>query len=339
MGEALDVALRNLIDNDPQAIVRVNAARVYAHVARTGAPAHFKTITELLANPKTSTEIKYYMFHAAGAALNANHPIDMQRRKHAEEPKVVAALVKALEDCINKPAMLMPDYKADKVTTEQSQVIAMVRRQAVRALGNVKFVRIPGPDAQTPYLYPSYTLVRVAMSDPSLVPEPGPAECAEAVIGLCHMAPVEWKADNVEPITSFNADVAVEAMIRGLITFASPRASDQTDRTLPWRNYSLRIADAMVKYRPLFDPDFSINPNKFSPKFVPASFEEMTKFVFPKILFPLEDVDKDGKPKANPAVPQLRELLSTTEKNLRSKGKTLLFEGVKETTVLFPQAK
>ena len=102
---------------------------------------------------------------------------DPRMRKHAAEPKVIGELVKAIQDCITKPAMLVPGFKPDKATpdqlAEQLQVVGFVRRQAIRALGQVKYVTIPGPDGRTP-IYPAYTLVCIAMSDPALVPAPPP---------------------------------------------------------------------------------------------------------------------------------------------------------------------
>lgn len=342
MGAALDESLRKLIETHPERIVRINAARVLAHVARTGAAAHFKTVTELLANPKTSTEIKYYMLQAAAGLLSAIDAREMTLRKHAAPPAVIGTLVKLLEDCVNKPTMLVPDFKAETATEDQKQVVSVVRRQAVRALAQVKFVRIPGPDGKTSFLYPSYTLVRVAMSDPALNPAPSPAECAEAVIGICNMAPVEWQGDANAvplPIKGYNSDLAVEAVMHGLVTFASPRAADRGNNLLPWRHYALRIAEALTKWRPLFDPNFDFgdpanytNPARFDAKLIPPSLEELNRFAIPKVLAPLEQVDGSGRPVADPEVPGLRRMLADRQKLKR---KTELFEGVKETGTNF----
>jgi hypothetical protein len=339
MGAALDAALRDLMENHPERLVRLNAARTLAHVARSGAPAHFQTVTALLANPKTGAEIKYYLLHAAAALLDALDPADMKLRKHAADPKTVGALVKTVQDYVTNPGMILPGYKPELVTDEQLQVVGLVRRQAVRALAKVKFVMIDGPDSKTPVLYPSYTLVRVAMGDPALTPAPGPADCAEAVIGLCNMAPVERQGDNfVVAVKNFNADVAVEAITQGLVTFAAPRATDRDDRSVPWRSYALRIAEALYKYQPLYDPFFNfLQPNKFDAKLVPASLKELYRFVVPKVLYPLEKVDNKGVPVEDPDVPGLRGLLDRMKAN--PKRKTVLFDGVKETSIDFAAPK
>ena len=255
-GAAMDAALKTLIETHPETVVRVNAARVLAHVARTGAPAHFPTITALLTNGGTRTEIKYYLFHAAGAVLAANDPNDIKLRKHAADPKTVGALVKVLDDSVADPSMFLaglPAGKPEEIAPDQLAVIAMVRRQAVRALGQTKFASIPGPDGRTK-IYPAYTLARVALGDPALVPAPGPGECAEAAIGLCNMAPVEEKGGRFIADKAYNPDVAAEAVLTALVTFAKPRAGNPLDRSLPWRSYAARTAEGLRNWRLLFDP-------------------------------------------------------------------------------------
>jgi hypothetical protein len=342
LGAALDAALKNLIEDAAQPqIVRVNATRVLAHVARSGAPAHFNTVTSLLANANTPTYVKHYLFHAAGALLAAGDVKDIKVRKHAGDPKTVAALIKALEDCINNPSMLVAGLpaKADAIPPDQLAVIALVRRQAVRALAQTKFAAFPGPDGKM--LYPSYTMVRIAMSDPALVPAPGPAECAEAVIGLCNMAPVAQQVNGqFAPIKGYNGDVAVEAMLTGLVTFAGPRAANASDRSLPWRSYAARLAEAMRNGRPLFDPDYEITqPSRYEARLIPPLYEEMYKEVVPKVLAPMDKVDINGKPDIGATVelPRLRDLLSTVSR--RPNRKTELFTGVPQTSINFAAPK
>lgn len=335
-GVAFDAALKNQISTHPERIVRINTCRLLAHVARTGAPAHFATVTELLSNANTPTEVKYYLFQAAGALLAANDPTEMRVRRHAADAKSVGALVKALEDCITDPAMLVTGLppKAADIPPDQLAVIAFVRRQAVKALSQVKFVTVPGPDGKTP-LYPSYTLVRVAMSDPALVPAPGPAEAAEAAIGICTMAPVtEQLRGGFAPVKGYNADVAVEAVTVALANFASPRAARADDKTLPWRTYAARIAEAMRNWRPMFDPDYDpAQPAKYDPQLVPAPVESMFKEVVPKILAPMDKADIATKVD----LPWLNDRIRTLRAN--PKRNTRLFADLPQTSIEFPQPK
>src|SRR5437764_705212 len=90
-------------------------------------------------------------------------------------------------------------------TPEQQAVAAFVRRQAVRALAQVRYASINVPPGG-PTVYPSHTLARVIYSDPALSPPPNPAEIAEATLGLCNMSPPA-KASN-----SYNADAVADAV-------------------------------------------------------------------------------------------------------------------------------
>jgi hypothetical protein len=329
-GRAFDAALKDLIETHPERIVRINACRVLAHVARAGAPAHYETLTALLTNPNTTADLRYHLFQAAGALLGAADPTEIKLRKHSGDPKAVGALVRALQACVTDPALLLPGFKAEEATADQFVVVAFVRRQAIRALGHVKFAALPGPDGKTP-IFPAHTLVCVLLANPALVPTPGPAEAAEAVLGLCHMRP---------PAKGFNADVAVEAIAAGLNTFATPRAANVNDRSLPWRAYSLRLAEALRAWRPMFDPDWEpAAPAKFDASRVPPEFEELYKDVVPKVLAPIEKVDSAGKADstAEVKVVELRERV----KALRSSPKRskTLFDGFPETSVEFAPSK
>jgi hypothetical protein len=334
-GAALDAAFSALFTHDEQ-IVRINAARVYAHFARTGAPAHYPTITKVLANPEAPTELKYYLFQAAAALLAAPDVTELETRKHSGSPEAVGALVKALMDCVTNPAMLLPGFKPESATAEQLAVVGMVRRQAVRALAQVKFVKIPGPDGKTP-IYPVYPLVRVAMSDPNLLPAPTPAEVAEAAIGIMNMAPIEYRVNRFVKVNEYNVDVAVEAITQALITFATPRAANSNDRSIPWRNYALRLAEAMFKWRTLFTTDYDPKqPYKFDPAAIPPLFKELYDEAIPKVLARIEKVDSMGRPGVEPVeVGVLRNLLKKMQANPQRK--TVLIEGLPETTILFPE--
>jgi hypothetical protein len=334
LGAELDKALSNLIQTNQEKVVRINACRALAHVARTGAPAHYETITPLVASPDTPPELKQYALQAAGALLSAIDATEPKVRKHSGDAKAVGALVKALEDCVNTPGLLVPGFKADTATGDQFVVVAFMRRQAVRALGNAKFATLPGPDGLAP-LFPAYTLARVALGDETFVPLPGPAEAAEAVIGLCNMQPPPPKG------AKYNADVAVEAVVAGLYRFAAPRATNPGDRTLPWRHYSIRLAEALRAWRGLFDPDFDpTQPNGYNAALVPPALADLYKEVLPKVLAPIERVDANGKPDATARV-EVETVLRDRLRTMRAspnRSKTL-FTGVPGTNVEFALAK
>lgn len=272
LGAAFDAALKPVVETHQDRIVRINAARLYAAVCRTGAAAHWPTVTDWLTNANTPTEIKHYALQAAANLLSAYDVNDYSTRRHAfplvnqdnvAQPrlranKVIGALVAAVDACVRDPNALvpLPGGKLENASPEQLAVAGFVRRNAIRALAQVRFVSLPGPDGQTP-IFPVHTLARVCLSDPALVPAPTPADCAEAVIGVCNMAPmVESKAGTAfVPLKAYNPAAAAEAVAAGLLTFATPR-TDPTNRSLPWQGYSARLGDALRNWGPLFNPAF-----------------------------------------------------------------------------------
>jgi hypothetical protein len=292
VGIAFDAELKKLVENNAaERIVRVNAMRVLAECCRSGAKAHWPTITGLLKDPKTPAEIKYYALKGAENLLAAYDPREYKTRLHCNDLKPVGELVQAVTDCVLNPSTYMPEVaKPAEATPDQLGVINYIRREAIRALGQVRFVTVPGPDGRQP-IFPAYTLARVCVSDPALVPSPSPSECAEAAMGLMNMAP----AVNGFPVKGFNSDALVEAVTAGVKTFSAPRA-DPNDRSLPWRQYAIRMGDALRKWPPLFDPTFeATQPNLFAANAVPSAVNDLISRIRSGVLEPMEKVGPDGK--------------------------------------------
>lgn len=124
------------------------------------------------------------------------------------------------------------------LTPEQMKVVRYFRRHAVKALAEVRF-DILGGRSQLPEVRPAFTLAQVAISDKAVNPPPEPAECAEAVIGLCGM--------NLSP--SMSVDVLADAMAHGVIAFATVKNLNLDDRTLPWRLYASRLSAAFNEFK------------------------------------------------------------------------------------------
>ena len=99
-GAALDQAVQAVMKKNPPPIIRVNAARMLAFAARSGAPAHAKTITALLNDPKTPPEVLLYAYKAAEGFLGAYDPYAVGRvdaNRHCAKEDDLIPLIKALE--------------------------------------------------------------------------------------------------------------------------------------------------------------------------------------------------------------------------------------------------
>ena len=295
LGKALDDALIKVVNENPDRLIKINAMRMYASVCKTGAAAHWPTVTKLLADPKTRTEIKVYALQAAANLLWAFDPEDYGSRRHSigsKKPLIAAdqeigALVKAVEDCVTTPKMLVPDFPDGdlaKVSPSQIEVLRYARREAIRALAEVRFATLPGPGGKGEMLYPAFTLARVCMLDPALGPTPTPSECGEAVIGLANMAPV-WAG---KPVPSFNADAVAIAVATGIIHFSTPRAANPSDKSLPWLGYATRMSDALQAWAPIFsflhDPT---KPNPADAQKAPPMIHELVTRAQASILSPI----------------------------------------------------
>jgi len=281
-GAALDEALKDLITNHPDAIVRINAARLYAAACRSGATPHYATVTALLNNANTRPEIKLWLFQAAGNLLAAYDINNLQtRRYHSASEKVLCDLLNALKDAIELPNSILPA----PVTPEQVPVLTFIRRDAIKALAMARFAEVQStnPPASA---YPAFTLARVAISDPDLNPRPTTSEIAEAIIGICNMAPPKGSA-NAEPYGYAMCD----AIATGLVTFATPRAANPADKSLGWKGYAYRLTEALKAWGPVYDPNFAPGtPLTPAASLVPKPVSELTVEAERRILSPMDGI-------------------------------------------------
>jgi hypothetical protein len=312
-GAAFDTVLKPIINENPEKIVRINATRILAAVCKSGATAFYPTVTELLKSANTPTYIKYYALVAARNLLAAYDVYDYRSRRHSNGwknvqskgagDKELAELVVAIQKLIEDPAAIMtyvPNFKLDEATPDQVEVIQFIRRQAIRALGEVRFVVLPGPDGNST-IYPAYTLARVCVSDPTLGIPPTPSECAEAAIGLCNMSPLR----DTDVRKDYDVDAAVEAVTTALVTFAETRAAKPEDKSLDWRGYGLRISEALKIWRLLFDIGFNpAQPNNFVGT-VPPAVDNLVQRAQTALLDPLD------KGNGRVAIEDLRSYLKT----------------------------
>lgn len=132
------------------------------------------------------------------------------------------------------PLTPAPPPEAQGLTPEQVRVVQYFRREAIRALAQVRFDTVGGRGGSAD-ARPAYTLARVAVNDVTLSLPATPQDAAEAVIGLAGMAP--------GPNLSLN-EYAI-AMAVGLRAFAGPRLANDDDKSLPWKMTAARLGVAL----------------------------------------------------------------------------------------------
>lgn len=313
LGSAFDTVLKPIINENPEPIIRINAMRMLATVCKTGATAFYPTVTDLLKSGNTPPSVKYYALVAAGNLLSAYDVYDYPSRRHSngwknlqkkgEGDQELARLIVEIEKHVTDPAAIMnnvPNFKAAEAPPDQKDVIRFIRRQAIRALGEFRFVAIPSSDGKST-LYPAYTLARVCISDPSLIVEPSPSECAEAAIGLCNMSRI--RDGDIQK--DYDPDAAVEAVITALVTFAERRTTDDKGKALDWRAYGLRLSEAFKTWPKLFDFGFNpLRPNNFN-GVIPPTVDNLVQRMQTSLLAPLE------KGEGRVAIEDMRAFLKT----------------------------
>lgn len=300
LGKALDAQFKEVIqDQGADRIVRVNATRLLAAACRSGATAHYETVIDILDDTvdRFTPEVKYYALQAAGNLLAAYDVAELpartrayQSRRHTGSDAAVGRLIEVLMHAVENPDRLVfpPPAKGAKPaprTKEQNDVLAFFRREAVRALGQVRFAVFALPQQGKPHkiLFPAHTLARIALADPALALRDPPettdpkketaeqktrreernrllrarrsAEAAEAVIGFCNMSPTSRLPADV-PDPEYQPAAAAEIVAAGIIDWISPRAGNPKDTSLPWRGYAARVGEAIRRWPPFFDPSF-----------------------------------------------------------------------------------
>lgn len=263
-GAAAVAAIDEVLAKSPPSVIRINALQLLVAVAETGAPAAFDRTVSLLQTkdePNHPLEVLYYALNAAEGALGAYDPARgtkwVNKTKHYQLVCLVDDVVQKVPACViekayipDKPvgeASLTTDPKSKpaegSLTPEQVDVAQIFRLQAIRALAKVR-TDIVTNDTLDKERRPLFTLCRVAVSDPALVPAPSVKELGEAVIGLGTMVPSE----------SVNADVLGLVIAKGVSDFileksASGRVLNKDDvQRTHWKLYGMRLKNAYTAW-------------------------------------------------------------------------------------------
>jgi hypothetical protein len=305
-GAALDEAIRAALTAKgmPPTIIRVNAARMLAFAARSGAPAHAKTITALLNNQfykgkdgkpvETPPEVLYYALKAAANLLAAYDPIargGTDEYRNTVPAADLVALIQALDKMVlNGPPVAAHAAELDPgrmlkaplasgtppgngqppaapakaapapakaagpgraTTPEQVALVRFYRRQAIRALANVRH-DVVGGQLDVPEVRPLWTVARVAVGDAAISPPPDTAEVGEAVIGML----------GISPTRSLNTDELLTAIALGTAKFLRAKANDAADKSVPWKLYIARITAAADTLNQKTQRDARLRPHR-----------------------------------------------------------------------------
>lgn len=270
-GAALDEAIVAVLTKGgmPPTVIRVNAGRFLAMVARSGAPAHAKTILALLTNKfykvgdkavDTPPDLLFWALKAAEGLIGAYDAVayltPTNPARHSISDNDLEALIKAIEPMIlsgppvaHLAAEADPDkaFRTGSTVAEKSEAPAPgpVKPEAKaltpEQVDLVRYFRKQAVRALARVRYdtvrdtrPALTVAKVAVSDVSLVPAPNSGEVAEAVLGLLGM----------NPTPTLNVDEWAVTIALGFDALLRTRTAPD-DKSIPWRLYAARMTAAV----------------------------------------------------------------------------------------------
>jgi hypothetical protein len=247
-GKAIGKAAKVVLDNSARPIERINAVRLMAIAARMPCPDLADHFIAIIGNAKVSDGEKLYAFQGVKNLMEQTDLVDPN--KHViRDVNHLAKLAAALSAYITLDRGPRDD--------REKAVVEYVRRHAVAALAVFKdgVYRKPNRDL---IFRPSWTLMRVIASDPSVTPPFTVQEKAEAMVGFCQMRNDPDMNLDVAAYMIAVAPVptASGTALGGLVEFARAANADfarsKRDETLPaapWKVLAARQSLALANWR------------------------------------------------------------------------------------------
>src|SRR5207247_5253087 len=113
-------------------LVRINAARILSFVGRSGYEDAADLAVEIIENPKESDAVRLYALQTLRLLFAVNNPED-KKASWVTKPERELKAIEALIAYIARKPPLTADASAEEV-----EGLRYVRREAIRALGNVR---------------------------------------------------------------------------------------------------------------------------------------------------------------------------------------------------------
>lgn len=248
MGNAIAKAAKVVLDNSARPIERINAVRMMSIAARMPCGDLANYFVDIISNPKISDAEKVYAFEGVKNLMEQTDIVDPA--KHViRDVNQLAKLAKAVSDYIT--------LDRQPKNERETHVIEFVRRHAISALAVFKDGMYRKATGELIYR-PSWTLMRVIASDPSVSPPFTIQEKVEAIVGFCQMKnDPEMNLDvaaymiAVAPVPS-----ASGTALGGLVEFARTANEDvlraKRDGTLPsvhWKVSAAKLSLALAHWR------------------------------------------------------------------------------------------
>jgi len=172
-------------------LVRINAGRILAQLGKSGYvktdDKHVDTVDialDVLQNPKEIDAVRLYALQALKYLLALPNPPGMDKSLLAKQPEREKQIIVTLIQFISRPVTISADASNEEVDGWR-----YVRREAIRALGNVRHPILRDEKEKKIVANPAFWLLRIAADDPTINPAPRLDERAEALIGFLQLNP------------------------------------------------------------------------------------------------------------------------------------------------------
>ncbi len=215
---------RLLPEPDQFPITRVNAARVAARLASlSGREETADLLVKIIVDPKQVEGAKYYALQGL-KELQKN--LSVTQTPPIKDPKRRGEVIEALVAFVERK----PPYTVN--TEDETEGLRMIRREAVRALAEVREARLAG----SPNGHVALALARVVAKDKLLTPEPRLDEQLEAAVGLSRLP--------MDPQKEYQPGYAAYLIASFIKEFARKYQDARTLRE-PWKVHAARLRDGL----------------------------------------------------------------------------------------------
>jgi len=283
-GVAVDATLKEVIVPAMPPFIRLNAARVLAIAAKSGAPAHYPMILSMLKDPNTPPEVLIYVIRAAEGLIGAYEAIPratgatsyaLHTLKDAEMVQLVTALEtiiardkpygkqpKAVQPAV--PAVAPPvDPKAPAAKPVEPKAAAAPA--PTPAAGQLQSNPLTPEQLATIRFYRRAAIRALAQCRFPQFVDPADSKTARPLMTLARIAVMDTslnfvpEADesgeaviglaNIHDPKGLNVDVQLDAIATGIYHFAVIKAGNNTDKSIQWKMYAARIATALADWQ------------------------------------------------------------------------------------------
>jgi hypothetical protein len=245
--KVMDEQLRFVLANaGGKQIVRLNAVRMMAMVAKMPYPGTADALLNVINDPKESDGVKLYAYQGLRNLLAQTVPnADKQWDYIFDQPEKVAEIANVLTKVLLTPHKDMPK------DPYEAAAIPFVRREVIKAVSAFHHMVIRSRPGD-PLARPGLALTRAMLADKVFVPPITDSERIEALIGVCQMRPDK----------QIRTDVAAYAVNRTIIYFIQLETDPQA-RSLPWKVFGARLSVAIKEWK---NNAQEVLPNSSNPK-------------------------------------------------------------------------